>query len=113
MSNMLVFIQSQVVITVSAPSFKNTNRGSRLVIKASLIAVLTCFSAQFGLWGFAERVESKGWASSRKVVIRVEAIIRGVGCIAFTWSCAKSLWFLRPTDELLSFKSLYRVSFGV
>lgn len=29
-----------------------------------------------------------------------------VGCIAFTWICTKSFWFLRPTDELLSFKSV-------
>lgn len=29
----------------------------------------------------------------------------GVGCIASTWICTKSFWFLRPMDELLSFKS--------
>lgn len=38
-------------------------------------------------------------------MMRVEVMIKGVGCIAFTWSCTKSFWFLRPTDELLSFKS--------
>lgn len=36
---------------------------------------------------------------------RLDAIVSVVGCIASTWSCTKSFWFLRPTDELLSFKS--------
>ena len=31
-------------------------------------------------------------------------------CIAFAWSCTKSFWFLRPMDELLSFKSPDRAS---
>lgn len=46
------------------------------------------------------------------MVIRLEVIIRADGCIAATWICTKSFWFLRPTDELLSFRSL-RVSLGV
>lgn len=37
--------------------------------------------------------------------ISEEDRVRVVGCIAFTWICTKSFWFLRPTDELLSFKS--------
>lgn len=32
--------------------------------------------------------------------------IKVVGCIASTWICTKSFWFLRPTDELLSFGSV-------
>lgn len=36
---------------------------------------------------------------------RLEVYIKVVGCIAATWSCTKSFWFLRPTDELLSFRS--------
>lgn len=42
-----------------------------------------------------------------KTTSRVEAAIVGERelSIASTWSCAKSLWFLRPTDELLSFGS--------
>ena len=40
-----------------------------------------------------------------KIRIRLEVIMREVGCIAATWICTKSLWFLRPTDELLSFRS--------
>lgn len=47
------------------------------------------------------------------MIIRLEVIIRGVECIAFAWSCTKSFWFLRPMDELLSFKSFGRVSSGV
>lgn len=31
---------------------------------------------------------------------------RVVGCIASTWICTKSFWFLRPMDELLSFGSV-------
>lgn len=38
--------------------------------------------------------------------------ITNVVCIAATWICTKSFWFLRPTDELLSFRSV-RVSLGV
>lgn len=34
---------------------------------------------------------------------RVEVIMMFI--IAATWSCTKSFWFLRPTDELLSFRS--------
>lgn len=39
------------------------------------------------------------------MMLRLVVIIRGVGCIATTWICTKSFWFLRPTDELLSFRS--------
>lgn len=38
-------------------------------------------------------------------MIKLEVIISDVGCIAATWICTKSFWFLRPTDELLSFRS--------
>lgn len=38
-------------------------------------------------------------------MIRLVVIIREVGCIAATWICTKSFWFLRPADELLSFRS--------
>lgn len=105
MSNVWVFTQLQFVITASAPSFKKRKRGSKLVRKAIFTAVLTCFSAQSGCWGFGDSVERRGWKSSTKIIIRAEVIIKGVGCIAFTWSCTKSFWFLRPTDGLLSFKS--------
>lgn len=60
MSNVWVFIQLQVVMTASAPSFKKRERGRRLVKKASFTAVLTCFRAQFGLWGLGDRVERTG-----------------------------------------------------
>ena len=51
MSNVWVFIQFQLVIIVSAPSFINKNRGNRLTKKASFTAVLTFTSAQSGAWG--------------------------------------------------------------
>lgn len=40
-----------------------------------------------------------------KMTMRLDDIMSEVGCIAATWSCTKSFWFLRPTDELLSFRS--------
>lgn len=64
-----------------------------------------------GVWG--ERDLSTGWASSINTMIKLEVIISEVGCIAATWICTKSFWFLRPTDELLSFRSSVRVSPGV
>lgn len=42
-----------------------------------------------------------------RVMIRVDVMNKGVECIAFTWICTKSFRFLRPMDELLSFKSYY------
>lgn len=39
------------------------------------------------------------------MMIRLEVIISADECIAATWICTKSFWFLRPTDELLSFRS--------
>lgn len=46
-----------------------------------------------------------GCKRSRKIMIRLEDIISEVECIATTWICTKSSWFLRPVDELLSFRS--------
>ncbi len=100
-----MFIQFQLVIIVSAPSLRKRNSGRRLTKKASFTAVLTWVSAQFGSWGCGERVVSTGYARSVKIMIRLEVIIRDVVCIAATWICTKSFWFLRPTDELLSFRS--------
>lgn len=39
------------------------------------------------------------------MITRLDVIIREVVCIAATWICTKSFWFLRPMDELLSFRS--------
>lgn len=60
MSNVWVLTQVQFVITASAPSFRNKERGRRLVRKASFTAVLTCFRAQFGFWGLGESAERIG-----------------------------------------------------
>lgn len=60
MSNVWVFIQLQVVMTVSVPSFRKSERGRRLVRKANFTAVLTCFRAQSGLWGLGDSVERMG-----------------------------------------------------
>lgn len=55
-----MFIQFQLVIIVSAPSFIKRNRGSKLTKNASLTAVLTCATAQLGAWGWGERVVNTG-----------------------------------------------------
>lgn len=113
MSNVWIFIQLQLMIMVSAPSFRKRKSGKRLVRNASFTAVLTCFRAQSGVRGLGESVERMGEMSSAKIMTRLDVIIRGVVSIAFTWSCTKSFWFLRPTDELLSFRSFGRGSSGV
>lgn len=105
MSKVNVFIQFQLVMMASAPSEQNRKRGRRLTKKASLTAVFTWTSAHWLSFGAGERVEKTGRSRRAKIIRRVEDIIRGVGCIAFTWSCTKSFWFLRPTDALLSFES--------
>lgn len=55
MSNVRLFIQVQLVTIISVPSLRNSDRGRRLVKKASLTAVLTCESAQWGFRGFGVR----------------------------------------------------------
>lgn len=47
----------------------------------------------------------RGDARITKTRRRQVAMILGVEGIAAAWSCAKSLWFLRPADTLLSFGS--------
>ena len=104
-SKVRVFIQDQVEIIVSAPSFRNRERGRRLIKNASFTAVLTCTTAQVGVCELGERVVRTGYKSNRKMVIRLVDITREVGGIASTWICTKSFWCLRPADRLLSFTS--------
>lgn len=101
----MLFIHVQVVITVSAPSERKRKRGKRLTKKASLIAVLTLARAQPGVVGSGVNAVRSGYVRRPKMPIRLDVIIRGEGGIAATWICTKSFWFLRPTDELLSFRS--------
>ena len=109
-----MFSQLQLVMTVSAPSFKNSIRGTRLTKKASLTAVLTCAMAQSGVLGFGESVVSGGYKRREKITMRLVVIVTEAGCIfAATWICTKSFWRLRPADELLSFRSISRVSLGL
>lgn len=100
-----MFIQLKEVMMVSAPSSKNRNRGRRLMKKASLTAVLTWDRAQVDGRGWGLRVVKIGAHRRRKMMIKLEVIIVEAACIATTWICTKSFWFLRPTDELLSFRS--------
>lgn len=105
MSKVRVFIQDQLVIMVSTPSFINRKRGSRLMKNASFTAVSTCVRPQAPAWGRGCRVVSTGYSSNRKMKARLVVIIREAGYIADTWICTKSFWCLRPADELLSFIS--------
>lgn len=104
-SNVRVLVQVQAVTIVSAPWSRKRKRGKRLVKNASLTAVLTFSTAQSGVCGVGERVVKTGYRRMRKTIKRHEDKRTGVTCIAATWSCTKSFWFLRPTDELLSFRS--------
>lgn len=105
MSYISVFIQLQVVVTTSAPSLRKRDRGRRLTKNASFTAVLTLVKAQSGNWGLGVIVVIKGYRRRIKMMIRLDVIASAEGCIAATWICTKSFWFLRPTDELLSFRS--------
>lgn len=104
-SKVWVFIQVQLVMIASAPSLRKRQRGRMLIKKAHFTAVLTWVSAQSGGRGRGEKEVRTGNVSRRKMVIRLVAITVEVRCIAATWICTKSFWFLRPTDELLSFRS--------
>lgn len=106
MSNVWVFVHDQLVMIISVPSDRKINRGRRLIKNASLIAVFTCSRAHLGAFGLGERVDRRGYSRSAKIMSKLEVIVISVGgCIAATWICTKSFWFLRPTDELLSFRS--------
>ena len=105
MSKVVVLVQFHVVRMVSAPSLRNRAKGRRLTKKATLTASFTCRRAQEFSCFLGVKVVSSGWANKVKMIRREEVIIKGVGCIATTWICTKSFWFLRPTDELLSFRS--------
>lgn len=100
-----MFAQFQLVVITSAPSVRNKNSGRRLTKKASLTAVFTCDRAHWGLLGLWWRAEITGNERVAKMTKRQVVIVIEVGCIAATWICTKSFWFLRPTDELLSFRS--------
>ena len=102
---MRVFIHCQLVTIVSAPSSKKIKRGSRLTKNAVFTAVLTCVRAQPSGRGEGLRVVISGKMRSARVSRRLEVRAKVVGYIATTWICTKSFWFLRPTDELLSFRS--------
>lgn len=102
MSKFIIFIQFQVVMILSVPWSKKIIRGIVLIKNAVLTAVLTYFRAHFWSKGVGLSVVIRGHIRIARVRRRVVVII---SAIAATWSCTKSLWFLRPTDELLSFRS--------
>lgn len=105
MSKVRVFIHCQLVTIVSAPSSRKIKRGRRLTKNAVFTAVFTCVRAQVSWWGVGLRVVRRGRIRSVRVSNRLEVRAKVVGYIAATWICTKSFWFLRPTDELLSFRS--------
>lgn len=71
-----------------------------------LTAVLTCVLAHSGFCGLGFSVVSRGNIRIVRTRISEDDIIRVVEFIASTWICTKSFWFLRPMDELLSFRSV-------
>lgn len=92
-----MLIQVQLVRIVSVPSFRNTNRGARLTKNASLTAVFTWDVAQWVGTGWGLRVVRTG-RTRRVRTSRSEDEMMVVMCIASTWICTKSFWFLRPMD---------------
>lgn len=104
MSKLEMFIQFHVVIIVSVPWSKKISSGMMLMKNAVLTAVLTYLRAQSCFRGCGLSVIVRGQIRIVNVNRRVVIII--VFTIAATWSCTKSFWFLRPTDELLSFRSV-------
>ena len=87
-----------MVTIVSVPSFKNINRGAKLTKNASLTAVFTWEVAHPEGTGRGLRVVRIGRAR-RVSTSRREVVTILVMCIASTWTCTKSFWFLRPTDD--------------
>lgn len=60
MSKVKVLIQFQLVIIVSAPSFRNRQRGRRLTKKAAFTAPLTWRRDQLVFWGLGLKVVNTG-----------------------------------------------------
>ena len=54
--------------------------------------------AQWGGTGFGLRVVRTGRARRVRTKRREDVVIV-MRCIATTWICTKSFWFLRPTDD--------------
>lgn len=103
---MCVFIQCQFVVTLSIPWSRKIISGKRLTKNAVLTAVLTCVLAHSGFFGFGSSVVSRGSIRIVRTKMSEDDIIKVVEFIASTWICTKSFWFLRPMDELLSFRSV-------
>lgn len=104
-SKVRVFIHVQLVTITSAPSSRNRHSGTMLVKKAIFTLVLTCDRGQSEPRWWGLRVVKRGKTRIIRTMIKQEVKIWGVAYIASTWICTKSFWFLRPTDELLSFRS--------
>lgn len=97
-SKVWVFIQFQLVMTVSAPSFMNKNRGSRETRNASLTAFLGCIDTESVFSGLGNRVANTGYNNTSRITARLVDITSEGRYIAATWICTKSFWFLRPAD---------------
>ena len=73
-----MFVQFQLVMIASVPSFRNRDKGSRLTKKASFTAVVTLVEDQSLFWGLGVRVVRMGYERRIKIRIRLEVIARGV-----------------------------------
>lgn len=73
---------------------------------AVLTAVLTWVRAHPEFLGFGLNVVSSGNRRVARTKVSEDDMIKAVWVIASAWICTKSFWFLRPMDELLSFRSV-------
>lgn len=103
MSNVWVFIHCQFVMMPSVFKSRKIISGRRLMKNAELTAIFVMFAMLDFSWsGFS--VINRGNIRIKKIRRSDECIINVI--LASTWICTKSFWFLRPTDKLLSFRSM-------
>lgn len=105
MGKVRVFIHWTSEITSWAPVYRKIERGNKLLMNAIFIALLYRPVSGFMPKRAAQRGPDAGEISAMMVTRRPVGITAAACIIASTWICAKSFWFLRPGDELLSFRS--------
>lgn len=80
-------------------------RGTRLIRKVIKTVVLIRPAISKGERVVRDNRARTGDANSTRIIRSKEDMGVMISGIAATWICTKSFWFLRPTDELLSFRS--------
>ena len=97
--------QQQLVRMSSVPLLRYIVRGSRLMKNAILTCITAISSGDLVLMDLCTKVINTGIIKTTKIRIIQQVMTIELAFIATTWSCTKSFWFLRPVDELLSFRS--------